>query len=216
MTIEKVSQALKQRQDYKSRLPLWCVFRTDTEKLMRKVCWKELSNEMQATALEKDYNLERIGTKRLIPLHTAYLIPTETFDEAIVLTAIFNSVPFREFVMSFAPRARGGYFRHFSWTVGLTPVPSRLASTSQRRISPNGPSNPRDATQIIRAGKKLLGDLDRNERRRLEGRLDEELSESYCLSSAEFATLTNYYLFMRPPQKELDLLGEEDEEEEGL
>jgi len=34
----------------------------------------------------------------------------------------------RCFISSFAERARGGYFRHISWTVGLVPLPRDLDS----------------------------------------------------------------------------------------
>jgi len=209
----EISETLRKRQDYKSSLPLWSVFRADPRKLTPKVCWKRLANEMQATPMNRDIHSPAIGTARAITIHTAYLIPTKTFDEAILLAAVFNSIPLRAFIMSFALRARGGYFEHFSWTVGLTPVPSCLVSTSTRRISPNGPRNPAESARILKVGRKLLGNLEERKRRLWEEKLNQAISVLYTLSSAELATVTNYYLFMRPPHEQLDRMEEEEEDE---
>ena len=210
---EKIIRTLKDREDYKTHLPIWSVFRAGPEKLSTKVCWKELANEMQATPLDKSYSFSHIGKRRLIPLHTAYLIPTETHDEAVLLAAIFNSVPFRAFVMAFAPRARGGYFRHFSWTVGMTPVPSALLSPNAKRIGINKRNNSPNGSLILRIGNNLLRELTGGERSRWEAELNARISELYGLSTQDLAVLLEYYRFMRPPEKELDLLEEADSDD---
>lgn len=209
---EAVANKLKGRQDYKANLPFWCVFRTDSKKLQDKVCWKELANEMQATAASRDHNLPLIGMARIVPLHTTYLIPAPR-ETAILLASVFNSLPFRAFLMSFAPRARGGYYRHFSWTVGLTPVPGRIVPPNSRRIRTNNPSDKEGASRIVAIGERLQGNLSEAERRHQEERLNDALYRMYDLSRPEEEVLSRYYEFMRPPDEATGFLEESGEEE---
>jgi hypothetical protein len=211
---ERIKNKLENRQDYKDTFPYWCVFRAGPEKLGPKVCWKELANEMQATAMRKDGCLPPIDTATLIPLHTAYLIPVTTHRAALLLAAVFNSTYFRAFVMSFAPRARGGYFRHFSWTVGLTPVPLAVVPPNPNHIITSKPPDRQHEADMVKWATKLHGDLTEADRHSTESDLDRTISKLYGLSSKEKEKLTAYYEFMRPTQEVADLFEQDDNEEE--
>lgn len=39
---------------------------------------------------------------------------------------VLNSTPVRAFISSYAERARGRFFRNFSWTVALVPLPNQF------------------------------------------------------------------------------------------
>ena len=122
---------LKGRSDYKDGQPIWTIFRVSRAKLKDKVGWGELSKRMETTLLPKDFKDERLGEGRLVAIQTVYSIPVDDLELGYALSALLNSTPVRGFLTSFAERARGRYFRHFAWTVGLVPIPKALAESGR-------------------------------------------------------------------------------------
>jgi hypothetical protein len=123
---ESYRERLASRDDYKKGQPLWTIFRVSPEKLAEKTGWGELARMMEAVVIPSSYSDERLGERRAIPLQTVYFVSSGDSDLDYALAAFLNSTPVRSFLVSFAERARGRYFRHFSWTVGLIPLPDQL------------------------------------------------------------------------------------------
>ena len=126
--LEYFSQKTKQsrlakRDDYKKGMRLWTIFRVSKSKLDEKAAWHELSRKMEAVYLPKTYNDQVLGVKPLIVLQTVYFISSKDTQFCLRMVTLFNSIPVRAFLKSFAERASGGYYRHISWTVGLVPLP---------------------------------------------------------------------------------------------
>jgi hypothetical protein len=139
---------LTNRDDYKKGMPLWTIFRVSKNKLEQKAAWHELSRKMEAVFLPRIYHDQVLGEKPLIVLQTVYFISSadEKFCPKMVL--LLNSKPVRAFIKSFAERARGGYFRHISWTVGLIPLPKSFDEL---------PSNLRNKSKIDEVISKAYG-----------------------------------------------------------
>jgi len=114
---------LVKRDDYRKGMPIWTIFRVSPEKLKDKVAWHELARKMEAVFLPGSYKDETLGKRKLIAIQTVYFIATSDTEYDRGMVALLNSTPARAFISSFAERARGGYFRHISWTVGLIPIP---------------------------------------------------------------------------------------------
>jgi hypothetical protein len=121
---------LTAREDYKEGMPIWTIFRVSKEKLGRKVGWQELDKRMGAVQLPIVFDDAILGKRLLIVLQTVYFVAEDGHTKAIRIEKLLNSTPVRCFISSFAERARGGYFRHISWTVGLVPLPRSLDSVS--------------------------------------------------------------------------------------
>ena len=116
---------LKGRTDYKKG-PVWTIFRVSREKLKTKVGWPELSRKVETALLQKSFKDDRLGETPLIVNQTVYFITIEDPGLGYALSALLNTTPIRGFITSFAARARGRYFRHFAWTMGLLPIPKAL------------------------------------------------------------------------------------------
>jgi hypothetical protein len=114
---------LMKRDDYKKGMPVWTIFRVSKNKLEQKAAWHELSRRMEAVLLPKMYEDPVLGKKKLIVIQTVYFISSADSKFCARMVTLLNSTPVRAFIKSFSERARGGYFRHISWTVGLVPLP---------------------------------------------------------------------------------------------
>ena len=72
-------------------------------------------------------------------MQTVYFVAESNEANGAKLVVLLNSIPVRVFICSFAERARGGYFRHISWTVGLIPMPpgfDKIESESGKSSDP--------------------------------------------------------------------------------
>jgi ribosomal protein L39E len=119
---------LQRRADQKKKVPIWGVFRTSRFKMKEKVAWQEISKMMEAVVVPCDFRDPLLGKTRLIVLQTVYFAACAKMMN-LALAALLNSTWARSFFSSFAPRERGypPRFRHFSWTVGILPLPRPLA-----------------------------------------------------------------------------------------
>lgn len=117
---------LAKRDDYKKGMPSWTIFRVSPVKLEQKVAWHELARRMETVLLPKFQKDKLLGRRRLIAIQTVYFVSMKDDKLGARMAMLLSSTPIRAFITSFAERARGGYFRHISWTVGLVPLPPRL------------------------------------------------------------------------------------------
>jgi hypothetical protein len=183
-SVPERKQRLEQRQDYKSSDPFWTIFRVSPDKLAPRAAWPEIATRMSACALPEYVDDELLGRKRLIPLQTVYLIPTEN---SLLLASVLNSTAFRAQMFSFAERARGAYFRHFSWTVGLGFVPSELAEPIRTgEKSKNG--------SVVEFESMLDDDLSEDKK------IDLMISKLYGINKSEHKELVAYCEFVSVAQ----------------
>jgi len=192
------SNRLRNRQDYDSSYPVWVIFRVTPNKLGQKVCWCELSHTMEATYVPAYWNDPILGRKKVIPLQTAYLIPVRSARAGLLLTAILNSLPFRVQMVAFAERARGAYFRHFSWTVGLGFIPRTLLDHLNPQYAPRS-SHKAQAQRLIKLATKLHQTDKADVQQRLQSEVDQLMCQDFGLSGEEKKILAEYLNFMRPP-----------------
>ncbi len=144
---DKCSRLVK-RDDYKKGMPLWTIFRVSKSKLGQKAAWHELSRKMEAVLLPEMYSDPILGEKKLIVIQTVYFISSPDTKFCKRMVALLNSTSVRAFIKLFAERARGGYFRHISWTVGLVPLP---------KLFDELPINLRDQEKIDNIVSKIYG-----------------------------------------------------------
>jgi hypothetical protein len=74
---------------------------------------------------------------RTVPLNTCYILRTRDLVDALALAALLNSPVADAWIGAVAEPARGGYRRHFAWTIGRLPVPDDWAR-AREVLSPLG------------------------------------------------------------------------------
>lgn len=207
------AKELQGRDDYKEGMPIWTVFRVSPEKLGLKVAWKKYGTEMQSAMVEREHSIKLAGGKLLVPLQTVYFIPVERREDGLLIAGVFNSVPFKTLMMSFAVRARGAYFHYTAWIVGLGVLPVSSSTIEESWKNYHGEAaEPQTLEQIVRLSKVLHSDISAAERFRSAEQLERAVAKAFHLTANESKTLQDYYAFMRPPQEALDLLELEDVE----
>jgi len=195
-------------------MPIWTIFRVSKEKLGLKVAWKKYGTEMQSTMLEREHNLKLTGGRLLIPLQTVYFIPVESRDDGLLMAGVFNSIPFKTLMMSFAVRARGAYFHYTAWIVGLGVIPVSAERVQESWKNHSGQTAaPATLKEVIRLSKVLHTALPPGERATQQARLEQEVGKAFHLTKDELQTLTEYYEFMRPPHDDANLFEEREDEE---
>jgi hypothetical protein len=111
---------LESRTDARGGRAWWSVFRLEGSRFDRpRVVWADLGKSLQALVL-------RAGD-RTVPLNTCYVLPTRDLVDALALAALLNSPIADAWVGAVAEPARGGYRRHFAWTMARLPVPDDWA-----------------------------------------------------------------------------------------
>jgi hypothetical protein len=116
-------KALRARSGWRSTLPLGALFRATPGTVGPKVAWQDLAATLEAVALPAHVRGPAGRDVPLIPLNTVYFIPTASAERALLLAALFNSLPLRTFARAIAERAKDARFRFFAWTVALLPLP---------------------------------------------------------------------------------------------
>lgn len=117
-------EALESRPGWRQGRPLGTLFRLSTDTLRPKVAWHDLSDTLRAVALPPMVPFDG-ADRELIPLNTVYFLPVDDPRDALLLTALFNSLPARVFARAIAERAKDARFRFFAWTMACLPLPSR-------------------------------------------------------------------------------------------
>jgi len=172
---------LLNRYDYSEDQPIWTIFRVSRNKLRNKVGWGELSRTMETVLLPNTFDDDRLGERLLITLQTVYSLVADNRNFGYVLAGLLNSTPVRSFMTSFAERARGRYFRHISWTVGLVPLPNAIA---------NGNMKDPKIKEIIKLSKRMHDC--QGEDSEVAIQLDTAIAELYGISGKEVDLLRGY------------------------
>ena len=81
--------------------------------------WADLGRSLQALVLD--------AGDRTVPLNTCYVLRVRDLTDATALAAYLNSPVANSWVGALAEPARGGYRRHFAWTMARLPVPDDWA-----------------------------------------------------------------------------------------
>lgn len=114
---EDQRRRLENRSDHRFDRPLWQVFRVN-ERHRARVVWRDIAPELEATVLDGE----------AIALNTVYELGCDTLDGAARLAAFLESEPVRAWLYAHAEPARGGWRRHFAWTMRLLPLPPNFWS----------------------------------------------------------------------------------------
>ncbi len=188
---------LRSRQDYQDSEPAWTIFRVTADKLGPRVCWPEISQRMSASFVPQKVSDPLLGERHVIPLQTAYLIPTFSDQAGYLLAAALNSTCFRTQLMAFAERARGAYFRHFSWTVGLGFIPESFVN----ELHLNEENQNRDpALEKVLKRSEELHSGSTEDPAGTERELDSLLAPLFGIDDRELGALQAYRDFISPPR----------------
>ncbi len=114
---------LEARTGLSRRDPWWRIFRVGGHVFGPKVVWRDIGLRLEAAALPAALP----GAGPVVPLNTAYFIPTPTEDCALVLAAWLNSDRVRRCADAIGERAASDYRRFFAWLIELLPMPDALA-----------------------------------------------------------------------------------------
>ena len=125
---ETYKEALRKRSDYKRKMPYWIIFRVSPLTLSKKVAWREVSTRMESVYMPENVDDELLGQSTLVPLKSVFFISIKHNSLGYALSALLKSEILNCFMMTFARRARGGYFGFSSPVVGSVPVPECLAA----------------------------------------------------------------------------------------
>lgn len=179
----KYKEKLLSRDDYRKGQPVWTIFRVSKDKLKNKVGWGELSRTMETVLIPDTFTEKKLGKRRLITIQTVYSIVADSKDFGYLLAAFLNSTPVRSFITSFAARARGRYFRHISWTVGLIPLPKAITEGNMK--------DPK-IKEIIKLSKRMhkCKGIDSE----VAVQLDRAIAELYGISRKELDLLCDYLI----------------------
>jgi hypothetical protein len=111
---------LEARSDARGHRAWWSLFRLEGSRCDRpRVVWADLGRSLQALVLD--------AGDRTVPLNTCYVLATRDLIDALTLAALLNSPVADAWVGALAEPARGGYRRHFAWTMARLPVPDDWA-----------------------------------------------------------------------------------------
>ena len=111
---------LEARSDARGHRAWWSLFRLEGSRYDRpRVVWADLGRSLQALVLREG--------DRTVPLNTCYVLPTRDLTDALALASLLNSPVADAWVGAVAEPARGGYRRHFAWTMARLPVPDDWA-----------------------------------------------------------------------------------------
>jgi hypothetical protein len=133
-----------------------------------------------------------LGDCLTIPIQTTYILPVENEATGYVVAAWLNSLPVRAYAVSFAERARGAYFRHISWDLGLLPVPGAIHDLLQ-----NGHTLSGNLKELRRLSQELHANPLRPDRQALEQQVDAIIATLYELRADEdIAAIRSYVDFI--------------------
>src|SRR6185503_248108 len=142
---------LEARSDARGHRAWWSLFRLEGSRYDRpRVVWADLGRSLQALVLRQG--------DRTVPLNTCYVLSTRDLTDALALAALLNSPVADAWVGAVAEPGRGGYRRHFAWTMARLPVPDDwarardvLAPLGERGMRGEAPSRSELMTGVLDA-----------------------------------------------------------------
>lgn len=175
------TNALQRRHGWRAGLPLGSVFRLGPHTFRPKVAWHDLADSLKAVMLPAAVRC--FGREQpLIPLNTVYYIAPPDEHTALLLCALFNSLPVSTFVRCVAERAKDAHFRFFAWTIGCIPLPDGFRTA-------------RPARELVRIARAATADggLDPDQSQRLDG----TAARLFKLRDADLAALRDWDAWLR-------------------
>lgn len=138
---------LEARTDLRGHRAWWSLFRIDGARFDRpRVVWADLGRRLEALVLDRG--------DRTVPLNTCYVVATRDLTDAFTLAALLNSPVADAWIGAIAEPARGGYRRHFAWSMARLPVPDDWAR-AREVLAPIGEravqGTPPDREELLRA-----------------------------------------------------------------
>jgi hypothetical protein len=107
---------LEARSDAGSSQPWWSLFRLEGARADRpRVVWADIGRCVQALVLS--------AGDPWVPLNTCYVLATPDLVDACTLAALLNSPLANAWLGAICEPARGGYRRHFAWSMARLPIP---------------------------------------------------------------------------------------------
>jgi len=129
---------LVKRDDYKSNMPPWAIFRVSPNKFKDcRIAWQEIAKHFEACILSVNTRAPICDVDRdviLVPDVTVYFIVEPDKTRALKLLLYLNSGFARSLLKLRAWSARGGYYRHQSASVGHLPIPHALLKCGAWKI----------------------------------------------------------------------------------
>ncbi|NPA99385.1 MAG: N-6 DNA methylase [Crenarchaeota archaeon] len=171
-------ERLVKRNDYRINLPPWTIFRVSRQKFQEyRIAWQENTKFFEAAYLSvlshTNTNICQSQASRLIvPIQTVYFISEKDRCMSLIMLAYLNSSLVRSLMKLIAWSARGGYFRHISFTVGHLPVPQLRVFTELCHNSNN--------IDINNQGRELLKEF------------ETYLVKTFNITEKEYLEVVNY------------------------
>jgi|GEM_PF-1372889 type I restriction-modification system DNA methylase subunit len=215
----KLFEELVNRDDYKDRgavLPPWAIFRVSKEKFKEhRIAWQEMTMYIEAAYLPLYLNVaicsnNKENKKLLIPLQTTYFIVESNHSKALKLLIYMNSDLARSMIKMWAWTARGGYYRHTSYSMGILPLPRDLVDNKLWGFLEDLLKQQKENIDLNEIAKnKLEADMKK--------KMEKELMQSLGLDEEEYRELVEYGKWLnelgKAPETEEDTVEEEYAEE---
>ena len=173
---------LRARSGWTPATPIGSVFRASSATTCPKVAWQDLADDLKAVAIPARVRGPAGREVPVIPLNTVYFIPTSSYDEALRLAALLNSLPVRTFARAIAERAKDARFRFQAWTIALIPLP---AGWDEGELG-------NELLELSRAAHEG-GGLEQDDERRL----DDVVASLYGLSTDDLHALRAFDLWLK-------------------
>ena len=174
----KHENRLKSRADYDEGDPIWKIFRSSVGKLEDKVAWQMISKSIESARLPSKVDTD-VGERHLIVDHGVYFLKISDRAVASQLAALLNSAVARSYTAGYVNKTGGRYCQHFSWILGVLPVPEKIVNGEAKRLE--------------ELSEKLHGMGTEDEA--LQRELDEEVAELYGLSDKELEGIREFLEF---------------------
>jgi hypothetical protein len=178
-------EKLVKRDDYKASLPPWAIFRVSREKFEEyRIAWQENTKYCEAAHLPGFITVKINGNsveKLLVPIQTVYFIIEKDVFKALKLLIYINTDFARNLVKLWAWAARGGYYRHTSYAMGLLPVSQELLECKLWNFISGFLSSKADLNSVA---KKIIEEY--------KDQLIEEILQITEINKEEFSTLVEY------------------------
>jgi SAM-dependent methyltransferase len=208
-------EELVKRRSYKASLPPWAVFGVRKEKFEEyRIGWQEMTIHIEAAHLPVTVNINICGTtkqKLLIPIQTTYFVVEKDPLKALKLLIYMNSDFVRNLVKLWAWTARGGYYRHTSYNMGMLPIPKELVECKLWRLLTNRLNQQEKYIDLNTVATKILSEAE------VSKNLEKELIQTLELNEDEYRMLIEYGKWLNelgmPPQTESIGIEEVEEEE---
>jgi hypothetical protein len=201
-------ERLVKRDDYRVNLPPWVIFRVSKDKFKEyRIAWQEIAKYVEAVHLPVFVDTNICGAKKrklLVPIQKVYFIVEEGLLKALKLLIYMNTDFARSLIKLWAWSARGGYYEHTSYGMGLLPIPKALVDDVLWEFLEDRLKGHQGLSDLNAVAKGITKEF--------AGRLEEELVHVLGVSKEEYEKLVEYGRWLNE-LKALPLTGAEEKGE---